>query len=461
MALTGSESAAGFARLSLGGMIARVRTWLVDDSEHSLAQRTASAAFLIRVVSAALAFGSQVLLARWLGSSEFGIFVYVWTWVLVITALVDLGLASSAQRFVPEYIERKDFDHLRGYLSGARWLSFCVGCVFGVAGGLGVFLLQSWIDPKAVLPLYIACTTLPLYGLMLPQDGIARSLNWVGLALLPPFVIRQGLIVVLTGIAYFSGIGADAITAIVAACLSMWIATIGQTFVLNRRLKKTVAPGARRFAFRTWMSVSLPMLLIDCFYQFLMYADVLILGQFRSPHEVAVYYAVVKTISIVGFVYFAIGTASSHNFAKHHVAGDSERLSAAVADAIRWTFWPTIAATALILAAGWPLLWLFGPEFTEGYKLMFILALGTVARAAMGPGERLLNMLGAQTACIAVVVNAFAVNIFLCFLLIPPFGATGAAVATASAFVVEAILLFFAIRSRVGGVFLWSRAQSG
>ena len=52
------------------------------DAEHLMVQRLSGTVFLIRVASAVLAFGSQVLLARWMGSFEFGIYVYVWTWVL-------------------------------------------------------------------------------------------------------------------------------------------------------------------------------------------------------------------------------------------------------------------------------------------------------------------------------------------------------------------------------------------
>ena len=41
--------------------------------------RAAGGAFLIRVASAAIAFLTQPLLARWMGSDEFGIYAYVWT----------------------------------------------------------------------------------------------------------------------------------------------------------------------------------------------------------------------------------------------------------------------------------------------------------------------------------------------------------------------------------------------
>jgi hypothetical protein len=83
-----------------------VRTWLNDGADRSITQRVAGAAFLIRVASAGMIYLSQILLARWMGSHEFGIYVYVWVLVLLIGDLSDFGLSSAAQRFIPEYRRR-------------------------------------------------------------------------------------------------------------------------------------------------------------------------------------------------------------------------------------------------------------------------------------------------------------------------------------------------------------------
>ena len=48
------------------------------------------------------------------------------------------------------------------------------------------------------------------------------------------------------------------------------------------------------------------MFVVDSLYVVLMYVDVLILKQFRSPDEIAIYYAAVKTLTMVSFVYFAV-----------------------------------------------------------------------------------------------------------------------------------------------------------
>ena len=78
-------------------------------------QRMAGTAFIIRVASAAVVFLSQILLARWMGSFEFGIYVYVWTWLLLVGDIVHLGLPLTAQRHIPEYTQHGALDLLRGY----------------------------------------------------------------------------------------------------------------------------------------------------------------------------------------------------------------------------------------------------------------------------------------------------------------------------------------------------------
>ena len=99
---------------------------------------------------------------------------------------------------------------------------------------------------------------------------------------------------------------------------------------------------------------------------------------------------------------------------------------------------------------GRPLLALFGADFERGYDVMFILAVGMLARAAVGPAERLLNMLGERKQCAFIYAAAFAINLGLCVILIPRIGIEGAAVATSSALVVESIMLYFVAKRRLG-----------
>jgi O-antigen/teichoic acid export membrane protein len=426
------------------------RAWLTDQSHGAIAQRIAGTAFMIRVVSAVLAYGTQVVLARFMGSHEFGIYVYVWTWVMLIGGLADLGLASAAQRFIPEYSESGALAKLRGYLAGSRWLAFGIATATAVICALVIHFARGWLDDYTIVPLMLACVCLPVYGVMHVQDGIARSFNWVNLALIPAYIVRQLVVVALMAAAFFAGAPTDAVTATLIAAASIWVTALGQMWLLNRKLSERVERGAKEYDIRSWIALSVPMFAVDSLYSMLMYVDVLILKQFRSPDEIAIYYAALKTLSLVAFVYFAVSAASAHRFAEYHVAGDRGRLEGFLRDVVKWTFWPSLGATLLLLAAGWPMLWLFGKNFTAGYHLMFIFAIGMLARASIGPAERFLVMLGEQRACALIAGLAFAVNLGLCLVLVPRFGVEGAAWSITTAFILETALLFIVAKQKLG-----------
>src|SRR6267142_530102 len=151
------------ATASSAGVIARLRSVLGGDSEASVTRRLAGTIFIIRVVSAALAYLSQILLARWMGGADYGVYVYVWTWVLLLGSMMDFGISASAQKLIPEYRTRGDHDLLRGFVAGSRWMTFIVSSIVSLLLAGVVKLLSPWIEPGAVAPLYIGCLTLPAF----------------------------------------------------------------------------------------------------------------------------------------------------------------------------------------------------------------------------------------------------------------------------------------------------------
>ena len=446
MAVTEAHSTAA----NRAGILARLRAKAGASGEASLTRRLAGTVFIIRVVSAGLAYLAQILLARWMGGSDYGVYVYVWTWVLLLGSMMDFGIAVSAQKLIPEYRARGEQDLLRGFLTGSRWMTLVASSVASLLLAGLVKILSPSIEPGAVVPLYIGCLTLPAFVVANTQDGIARAHDWMRLGLMPQFVVRQTLIIGLTAGAFALGFHLGATAAMAASCAAVWIAMIGQLMVMNRRLSGSIEAGPKAYDFRGWLAVSLPILMVEGFYLLLSYTDVLLLQQFRSSEEVGVYFAVIKTLALVSFIHYAMSATTAHRFAEYHASGDRARLSAYVAHAIQWTFWPSLAATVLLLAFGKPLLWLFGPQFVTGYDIMFIAAVGLVVRAAIGPVERLLNMLGHQHICALAYALAFAMNVVLCVILIPRFGGHGAAAATSLALSFETVLLFWIVRRRLG-----------
>jgi O-antigen/teichoic acid export membrane protein len=301
-----------------------------------------------------------------------------------------------------------------------------------------------------VLPLYIALACVPMYAMTDVQDGIGRGKAWIALALLPPYVMRPLILLATMIAAHELGLPMDAKTAATAAIVATWTTAITQLLLINRRAAATTPSGPRAYDLTGWLKTSAPLLVIGACEIIMQTADVLIVSRYMSPVDVGIYFAAAKTMSLVLFVHYAVGSAAANRFATLHARGDTAALQPLVADAVRWTFWPSLVAAVVLLAFGWPLLHLFGPGFTAGYPVMFILVLGFLYRAAMGPSEFLLNMMGQQKLCAAVLATTAVLNVSLNFVLVPRYGLLGGATATTLALVFAATMNNLIARRRLG-----------
>ncbi|RMF02402.1 MAG: lipopolysaccharide biosynthesis protein [Alphaproteobacteria bacterium] len=436
----------GRLRAYADGLLAILR----GTDERAVTQRGALIAFAIRVAGAGLAYLSQALLARWMGSFEYGIFVFVWVWVLVLGGLAPLGLSTACVRFVAEYRETGRLALLRGLLLGSRAMTVaCATVMMFAALGL-LHLFADSLTGYYWLPAFLILFCLPIYALVDVQEGICRGYSWITLALAPQYVLRPLLLLALLLGAGAIGYQLSAVTAAVCAVIAYWATGMLQLFLLERNVARDMPPGERAYDLRLWITTALPLLLVIGFELLLQNTDILVLSRYLEPQQVAVYFAALKTIGLMSFVHFAVGTAAGRHFSAYKAQGDGERLAEAVRDSVRWTFWPSLAGAVLLLALGRPLLWLFGPEFVEGYPVMFILVIGFLVRAAMGPAEYVLNMLGEQNRCAAVLSLAALTNVALNFALVPHFGIYGAASATAVSVGGASIAMLLVARARLG-----------
>lgn len=419
-------------------LLDRIDVLINDRGGEGEAGRISLAAFTIRIASALIALVSQVLLARWMGSFEYGVYVLVWVTMVIVGNLSCLGFHTSVIRFIPEYRESGRLAELRGLLPASRVFVLVVSSLTAAAGALGVWALSDAVASYYVLPFYLGLICLPMIALSDTLQGIARANSWTVSALSAIYLLRPLLILAFMALALLVGYPPSAETAILAAIAATYATTLYQLLTTTRRIDRRLPAGPRITEFRLWITVSLPIFLVEGFFFLLTNADVLMVGFFLDPHDVAVYYAAAKVLALVHFVYFAVKAGVAPQFAQLMQKGESKDLASFARMTVSWTFWPSLGLGLVLLAAGKPLLSLFGPGFDEGYTLLFLLVPGVLARAAVGPAESLLTMTGYQNACAAIYSAALALNIGLNVLLIPEFGIWGAALATAAATLFEA-----------------------
>ena len=431
------------------------------ESGRSRAQRDAFTAFTVRVASAGILYLSQVALARWMGGFEYGIYVFVWTWVLVLSGLSNLGLPTIMIRLLPEYLQLGEHGLLRGLLRGGRAVAILVGTTIACAAAALLWLIGDRLNSHYILPIYLGLACVPLCALSDVQDGVGRGRGWMAVGLMPPYILRPLLLLgCMTG-AHLLGLPTNASTAAGSAVVATWVAALVQLLLIERRFEGEITRPSRQYDFKRWFRVALPLMLIVVCDITMQNADVLIVSAYLSPVEVGMYFAAAKTMSLILFIHYAVGSAVANHFSALKARGDHEAIASLVRDAVNWTFWPSLIAAVAILALGKPLLWLFSPQFTAAYPVMFVLAIGFLVRASMGPAEFILNMLGEQQLCALVLVVSAILDVALSFALVPVFGMIGAAVATSVALVTAALMNYVVARRRLElEISIWNSSRA-
>ena len=412
--------------------------------------RGAATVMGIRIGGAAIALLSQVLLARWMGAFQYGIFAYVWVWVIILGILAPMGFGTSTLRFVPDYRIREKWSRLAGILDASWRMVLIFGVAAMMAGLILLALFQNIIAAYYLLPLAIALICVPAFALTDTLEGTARAFGWVSLAYLPAYILRPVGIIIVCGIIFASSGTLTGLAAVGGALLATLLTLAGQKFILNRRISATIPQAKPVHHTKRWILASLPLVLTEGLYLVLLNSDIVLLGVFVSPDDVGVYFAATRIVNLVTFIYFAVAALAVPKFSELHAKGNRGDLQAFVHQIIQWIFWPTFAAAAVILVGGKFALGFFGPGFEAGYPLLAILIIGFLARASTGPIEYLLNMTGHQNATAWAYGGAAALNIALNFILVPRYGLEGAAVATSIALVSASIWLYISVRRRLG-----------
>src|ERR1700733_5656222 len=96
--------------------------------------RGAVFALIIQVLGAGLTYLSQIVFARWMGISQFGVYAYLTAWTTILALLAGLGFPLSVLRFIPEYRAHGDYQRLRGVIRLSRRATLATGVGVAVIG---------------------------------------------------------------------------------------------------------------------------------------------------------------------------------------------------------------------------------------------------------------------------------------------------------------------------------------
>ncbi|HET7223956.1 MAG TPA: oligosaccharide flippase family protein [Rhodanobacteraceae bacterium] len=434
------------------GAAGGVRPAAVDFAATSrLLHRGASGALLVQVGGAGFSLIVNVLLARLVGKSQYGIYAYAMSWVSVLGVLALLGQSSSVVRLVPVYLHRKEWSTLRGLRRGSSAIVLGGSIAIMLIGGAVVFALRGRMASPTLQTMLAAFLLLPLLTQLGLNGGFFRGYKRAVSAGAYNSLVRPAFLIVLVLVlALPLGLRLDAPGIMLANLVAALAAVACSEWHLSRAWPAAAKRVKPRYEPRAWFKLGRQLFLLAAIGIVSNRVDVLILGGFAGAEEVGPYYAAVRLAAIAAYGLTAVNTILAPMIAESYAADDHATMARLVHHAAKLTFVVTAAVALAIAIAGYWALQLFGKGFAEAAYIPLLIILGGQCVAAMtGPTGFLMTMTRYERQASWFMALAAVLNVVFSVALIPIFGLIGAALATAFGSVAWNVSGLTFVRSRL------------
>jgi len=420
-----------------------------------------SSLFLIgNVLSLAITFVPHLVLVRYLSTEAYGHWAYALS-IVAICKTYALGFNEAMSRFVPIYHARREPSKVLGSIvvvfSVTLLISGFLIATFAVASHPILALLTKGREPAGLLLILMFLVPLETASLLIMNlfacFARTRAIFW-GRYIVPPSLRAIVIALVVLGrselrLLAYGYIAVELITIIPFGALIIYELRRQELLQTSTRIKLPI---------REIFSFSVPLMASNVVGTMGASIPVLLLGYFHPMSTVA-YYRVVLPAAVLtsmipgNFIPLYIPSAS-RLFAKGNTSGINH---------LFWetSLWMSVLAFPIFLATACfaqPLtIFLYGARYAPSAPILAILSVGYFFNVVFAFSGVTLKVLGKiRLMVILNIVTPIFIVIFN-LLLIPRYGALGAAIATAAGVIMQNVLRQLALWRWGGGISLFEK----
>lgn len=412
----------------------------------------------LRLGGAGLGLGFNVLLARVAGAEGAGLFFLAMSVSGLLTLASRLGLDAIAVRQTAARATRGQWLEVAAGARVALGITLCAG----VVAALGIWILAPtaagvFFDKPALAPL--------LRGLAFAIVPGALSVVLAELLRGAHSLLRSQALQVLVASAVallllaLAGTGADANAAVwaqvagsVVACAlgAWWWRRTICTKLRDAKGGPRAGEGGVIARAGDLLHSAMPLFWFSMLSALMGSMDILVLGRLGSASDVGVYGVAVRLAMLTSFILLAANSYAGPYYASFYAHGDMNGLRRLAIRSAQVTTACALPLLALFMVFPSYCLGLFGREFSFGGGVLTILAIGQFVNVATGSAGQVLIMTGHERDLRNTATLAAATVLIGLVLLVPRWGAEGAAVATAVGVLLHKFAATALVRKRLG-----------
>ncbi len=394
-----------------------------------------------QVAQVFIAYIYGIVIARFLGVSDYGIFFLGHTLFNLVAIQSQSGIEDGLMRFIGGYVQQNDYKRIKGVIHFSLLMAAILGVIFGVFVFLGADIIAENIFRKprlAIVIRYLSLST-PVYSILIVAVASIR-----GFKIIIPYVLVRKLFMPFTSLvfAFFvlvMGYGLLGLTlSYILAIGFSWIFAMFMLFSFLVRFKDVKRRLPELFKYFSFVSSAF---FINISLFLFQWSDLVLLGVFLPSQELGIYFASKKTALMLNFLLISLISIFSPVISHLYWSNKISELKEAYRSTAYWMLILSLPFFLIMVFFPRELLSLFGPVFESGQMCLVILAFGQIVNAFCGANGNLLMMTDNQKWMVFNTIFFIISTIGLSLYLIPVYGMLGAAFANAVTIILANIIV--------------------
>jgi len=401
-------------------------------------------AFITKTIGVLLGLILNILIARRLGIENSGYYFLGLTVVSILSVLGRAGLDQTILRYVGRAHERADW----GLINDLRNKALILGGVSSLIIAMLLWVFSDWFsanvfersEMSSVLrmfsPAIVGLSLLTLVGITL--QGMRKTVvSSIALNVSTNAIVITSL--------FFFAVDQPSVMAFLYSG-GVWVAF----FIVLFFLRKGQRASAGIIEWDVIFQSCFPLLIVNVMNQVVLWSGQLIAGAWVSPEELAQLSVAIRVSMLSSFVLMAVNFVVAPRYAAMYADGDLLKLERMARLSVRIMVMLVSPVVVILFLFPGHVMGLFGEGFAEGSYLLQILIVGQFINVATGSVGYLLSMSGHEKDLrnMRLVLGPF--SICLALVLVPAYGVTGCAIATAFSVALQNLILVWYVKKRLG-----------
>lgn len=399
---------------------------------------------VVKLLSIPLSLLVSIVLARQLGPDLFGQYAYIIAIIPILTLPVTGGLPQLLVRSIASYAHSNNKEKMKGIIIFSYFWAFAFSLIVITTV---FFFARYFVEYERLSSLKLAVWLVPIFSFIAITAGIIKGFNRpvvvdiIQQALQPALIL---LCLCFTGFYSVLVINNVFYIQIIVGCLCVFIFTYSlMTIIKKQNLSVTAF-----YQIKVWLKSLLPFSLIVLANTFNTQIGILVLGIYSPSEAIAGLRIAERGVQFVAMSLAIINSVTAPYIVRLYKDNNIQDLQVLAKNIARGALAIALPIVIIFIVFGKYIIeTIFGIEYVIlSYLPLVILSIGQLFNMYCGAVGNLLSMSGNAALTLKGQIIALMISISACFLLVPLYGAIGAAVAVSLGLISWNIILLRAVK---------------